>query len=188
MQVYDDADTALRVIDLFQDEELPIAVKSNILPKMLFVNPDAVLENIEDLAAFLDALLWETCGLDITNSRDHEASKRVIDWKADEAYISASLFAAYGRTYEELKRELPFSELCTVIGLVPHDTPMGQALYYRTAKPPKATKYNEEERRYFRERQRFFALKTPESKDHYAAMNASANSAFSALKAVSVNG
>lgn len=188
VQVYDDAETALRVIDLFADTDLPIAVKANILPKMLFVDPDAVLNTVEDFDAFLDALLWELCGLDITDSRKAERSQKVIDWNDDEAYLSASLFAAYGRTYEELKRELPFRELCQIIGLVPFETPMGQALYYRTAKPPKPTKNNQEERKAFHERQRFFALKKHETKERYASMNDAATSAFAALKGVSVDG
>lgn len=188
VRVYDDAETALRVIDLFADENLPIDIKASILPKMIFVDPESVLENIDDLSGFLDTLLWELCGLDITDSRKHENSEKIIDWDDDESYLSASLFAAYGRTYEELKRELPFRELCTIIGLVPFETPMGQALYYRTAKPPKPTKNNQEERRAFKERQRFFALKKHETKERYASMNDAATSAFAALKGVSVDG
>ena len=184
VRVYDDADTALRIIELFADGTLPAAVKSRLLPKMLFVDPTAALKSINDIGSFLDALLWDMCGLDITGARadQYVTQTKVFDWEADEAYMRASLYTAYGSPLDELRRSLSYKELCQLIGLVPHETPMGQALYYRTAKPPRATKYNRDEVRAFQEKKRFYALKPKSTVNAYEAMNRAATAAFTALR------
>ena len=182
VRVYDDAGTALKVADLFQDDKLTIQIKERILLRLLFVDPVAVCREVPDFDAFIRSVLWSVCGLDVDGTHRKEYGKKVMDWKQDDERIRASLYATYGKSFDELKQEFPLSELCSLIGLVPHDTPMGMALYYRTAKPPKATKHNQEQVREFNRMRRFYALKKGTNSDEFKNMNQAATAAFSALR------
>lgn len=181
--VCDDARTALRIADAIR-EEYPSALKLEIVGRLLFPHYEAMCSE-RDFVETLAAALWETAGLDILGRHDGEGGPRVFDWEQDAGIIRASLLQAYGLTLEQLADAVSYRELAQLMGSVPHDTPLGQALYYRTAKPPKPTKTNREERREFDKRKRFWALRDAEEPQAAASrgeqLNDRANALFAAL-------
>lgn len=158
VRVYDDAETAFTVIELFADPRPSPECKRAILADLLFVDPEAVEREVADLDALMAHLAWEVALLDVDGTHAVKDEKRVIDWEADRRYIEPSVFAAYGVPYEELCRRVTLRQLGALVGMAPHETPIGQAVYYRTAKPPKATKHNKEQVKAFNERRRFWRL------------------------------
>ena len=107
----------------------------------------------------------------------------MIDWEGDAEVIEASLWQAYSTPFLEIARKVSFRELGHLIGMAPHETPIGQALYYRTADEPKSTKYNQDEIRRFRKLRQAWSLKkqvgdaSPDANDY-------ATSMFEAVKRV----
>lgn len=177
--VRDDADTGLQVIALLNEDIDPQEKFAQLLTS-LFIDIQQ-LENIEDLAGLLSLVCWETIGLDIRGDYADEISKeKVLDWEDDAEYIEASLLAAYGLSWEVARYEFGYRQICSMLGLIDRDTPMGQALYYRTADPPRPNKYNEEEVRNWRKAHDFWALKS--KKDAYQDVNDRMNDAFDALE------
>lgn len=168
IRVYDDARTALTIIDLFSDETISIDLKYDILMKLLFVNPHGVVDGIADIQGLLVLAVEKVCALDITGGNPTE--EKVIDWAKDSQYIKASMWQTYGKSLDEISEAVTLPELGSMIALCPRETPIGQAIYYRTAQPPKPTKYNSEEIKDFRERQRFWALSENRMNDEAAAM------------------
>lgn len=142
--VYDSAINALRIIELFADGEIDPVTKQGVLEEMLFPDIGAA-RAVDDFDGFLAHALWELCGLDIDGSHEGEGGPRAYDWEEDEQVIRASLYQAYGRPWEELSREVSLRDLTAMMGMVPHDTPLGQAIYYRLGDPPERNKYNAEE-------------------------------------------
>ncbi len=182
-RVHDDAMTSLRIIELFADPEPTPAQKQEILLRLLFVDPAGVVAATADLGGLLTSIVEQTTGLDISAGGDGRHEEPVFDWEQDEPYIRASLFAAYGRPLEEIAEELTYRDLCELIGMVPYETPMGQALHYRTGKPPKLTKHNGEQVEEWRKRARFWKLKgRGGGEGSMAGMDAKATDAFAAFK------
>ena len=193
VQVFDDARTCFSILRLFEDEELFPETKINILLKLLFPDAAQIVEDFGNLDDLLSDVLWTVCSLDIDGSHADECGgKEVIDWKADEPYIRASVFAAYGRSWDEICENTTLKEVIDLVSLCPSETPIGQALYYRTAKPPKETKYNHEQVKDFKKRQEFWRIKKNHSKsvDSVEAQNGAAYDVFRSLerKAVSARG
>lgn len=185
MRVYDDARTALKVIALFRDDDVSPWAKRRIVMRLLFPDPDAVEEGIEGLDGFLAHAVWEVAGLDIDGSHGGEYGSRIIDWEQDAEVIEASLWQAYSQPLQDIARKVSLRELGNLVGMAPHETPIGQAIYYRTADEPKSTKYNQDDIERFRRLRQAWALK-----DNGAAgvADASANdhatSMFGAMKRV----
>lgn len=185
--VFADARTSLKVIDLFSDSELYEELKAEILLQLLFPDPVETVKRLGNrFKPFLSELLWELCGLDVDGTHCSEASgERVIDFERDSELISASVMAAYGRSIDELSSECTLRELTVLIGLAPHETPIGQAIYYRTAKPPKATKYNKEEVARFKRLREHYRIKSQVRAGD--SMQKQSNAAFDAFKSLSIS-
>lgn len=190
---YDSAMVALRILELLRDEEIDAMTKDYVLQQLLFPDPEAVRAGVEDYAGLIAHLLWEVAGIDADGSHD-TGGEAVFDWDQDEAVIKVSLFQAYGKPLEELARTMTYRDLTMLMGMISNDTPLGKAIYYRTADEPKPTKYNQEEIKAFRERKAFWRLRkdwklgnrnTPE---RIEAMNNQATDMFSALERAAKNG
>ncbi len=167
VRVHDDAATAFKLIRLAADKDVSASGKAAIAAALLFVDPEGVRKAVHDLSGLLEEALWQ-----VARIGDRESGgERVMDWEDDDAYIRASVWQAYGVSFDELCERTSFPELAKLVGMCPHETPIGQALYYRTAKPPKATKHNQEERRLFAERKRFWALGSKPGSDGGRAMD-----------------
>ena len=132
-------------------------------------------------------VLWGAFGIDVNGDKPHE--EQVMDWDEDHDRIVVTARSAYGMSFDDLKAT-QYREAAVLMGLAPHETPMGQALYYRLASPPKQTKYNKEEVKAFKKAREFYKLGKPsKGKGSIERMNAAATSEFDALaKRVTENG
>jgi len=180
IRVYDDAETALRTIETFGDELMREEDKLVAVIALWLVDPRD-FKRASDKAGLIAMLSWELCGIDVDGSHEDECGEKVFDWEQDIDYIKASLFNAYGMPWDDVIRAVPYRELCALVGLAPHDTPIGQALYYRTAEPPKETEHNREQVRAWKERREFWRLGGSDSASHYEAANALADDMFASL-------
>ena len=188
VRVHDDAATSLKVAALLADPEPSPSLKLEIMMQLLFCDPQGVAglaaRGELDLAGLLEHVVWETCGIDISPDASRPHEEPVFDWEADGPYIRASLFAAYGRPFGELAAQLTYRELCELVGQCPRETPMGQALYYRTAEPPKLEKGNARYVEEWRKARARWALKKGGKRagDAMGTMDARASDAFAAFR------
>lgn len=190
VRVYDGADTALRLMALLADREAGRDIKAWAATRLLFVDPDAVTAYPwEDFGAFLCRLLWEVAGIDADGTHEKESGSKVIDWEADAEYIDASLWATYGSSAGDLAKSLTFRDFAKLVGLCPHETPIGQAIYYRTASEPADNGHNGEEIRRFRKLKGAWALDGAETAaEEYEQASNAASDAFAGIAAMAKRG
>ena len=168
--VRDDALAAFRVMALMGDPEATPEDRAAVLPMVML--PDG-----GSLALCLDAA-WELCGIDLTGAHEGECGgASAVDWERDEGIAKASLMAAYGLRWADAVTCMPYRDLMALVMLLPRDTPMGQAVYYRTADMPKGL--SDKAREEWLERRDFWQLA-----DDDTAADASATAAFEAIKAM----
>lgn len=182
--VCDSARNAMLVNELFADAELTEEDKQLLLPAMLLPDLAAAVEKAgrERFWDMVDSVLWDAMGVDLYGTRGAAGSEEpVFDWDEDAGRIRASLLQAYGVNWDEVAGSMSYGAfLDLVAGLMESgETPLQQAIYYRTAKCPKETKDNREYVEAFRARARHFALRgeRPEG-DRMAAANNAMASAF----------
>ena len=136
----------LLVIELLQDGQVSDADRFTLLVNMAFADPQGALDAFgEGIPEALDSALWQAFGIDLEGDRIVDG-KRAIDWDADRPRIIATSRAAYGLSWQELSA-LPYREATDLMGLAPHETPMGQAIYYRVADEPDFGKGEDARRR-----------------------------------------
>lgn len=185
--VYDVCDSALNAMlvnELFADTELSEEDKQRLLPAMLFADPPAAIETAgrDGFWDMVDAVLWDAIGVDLYGTRGAAGCEEpVFDWDEDAGRIRASLLQAYGISWDEAAGGMSYAAfLDLVAGLMESgETPLQQAIYYRTAKCPRESKNNREYVEAFRARARHFALKGARSEaDRAAAANDAMASAF----------
>lgn len=170
---YDDGLAALRMTEMLNDSEA-VSERAYLMQQIMMCEPGEITYEVISKCT---AAAWDLYGIDLDGSHDSECGgKRVIDWEQDAEYIKVSLLNAYGLTWAQASTKISYMDLASIIGLVPRETPMGQAIYYRTAKPPQETKQNREYVKEFRKRQRFWRLDAKESTMRSA--NAEASSMF----------
>ncbi len=162
---YDVCDSALNAIlinELFEDEALEPSEKEQLLPRMLFPDAEAALAKSgpEGFWPMVVDVAWQAFGIDMDGSHAHAAEKPVFDWDEDAGRIRASLLQAYGIDWDEACRTMSYAAFCDLVaGLMEAgETPLQQAIYYRTAKPPKQTKHNGEYVRAFKARADHYRL------------------------------
>lgn len=182
--VCDSALNAMLVNELFADTELSEEDKQRLLPAMLFADLPAAIETAgrDGFWDMVDAVLWDSMGVDLYGTRGAAGCEEpVFDWDEDAGRIRASLLQAYGLDWDAVAGSMSYGAfLDLVAGLMESgETPLQQAIYYRTAKCPKETKDNREYVEAFRARARHFALRgeRPEG-DRMAAANNAMASAF----------
>lgn len=161
--VCDSALNAMLVNELFADTELSEEDKQQLLPAMLFADLPAAIETAgrERFWDMVDAVLWDAMGVDLYGTRGAAGSEEpVFDWDEDAGRIRASLLQAYGLDWDAVAGSMSYGAfLDLVAGLMESgETPLQQAIYYRTAKCPKETKNNREYVEAFRARAAHFAL------------------------------
>ena len=161
--VCDSALNAMLVNELFADTELSEEDKQQLLPAMLFADLPAAIETAgrERFWDMVDAVLWDAMGVDLYGTRGAAGCEEpVFDWDEDAGRIRASLLQAYGLDWNAVAGSMSYGAfLDLVAGLMESgETPLQQAIYYRTAKCPKETKNNREYVEAFRARAAHFAL------------------------------
>ena len=192
VDVYDSARNAILVIELFREEELTPDEKAQLLVRMLFPDPDATIAMAGDkLGELLINIAWEAFGLDISadgrHASEHEAA--VFDFEEDAARIRASLLQCFGIDWDEASRSLSYADMCSLLGMLLEadtETPFQQAVYYRTAKPPKRAKHNADICDAFAARAKHFALGKTE--DAAKSANDTTAGMFAAMKRAAQKG
>lgn len=186
VDVCDSARNAVLVIELFRDEGLAPEDKEPLLVHMLFPDPEKAMETAGDqLGELIIHVAWEAFGLDVSADRRHAAEHEpaVFDFEEDAGRIRASLLQCFGIDWDEASRTLPYADMCSLLGMLLEadtETPFQQAVYYRTAKPPKRNKHNADLCDAFAARRRHFALAKREDAAQDA--NDAAASMFAAMK------
>lgn len=144
--VHDSAFNALLVIDLLGDKELTESDKADLLFRLVFAKPEEI--DASNALSALDAVLWDMAGIDLLGTRETGYSgAQAFDWEEDATRIKASLLMAYGLDWDDASRRLTFAELCDLLGMLvgaEGKTPFAEAVYYRTAQPPKFDGHNRE--------------------------------------------
>lgn len=153
-----DFKTVLKLFDLFEDETLKPETKEWVFINLVFKNPEDVKRL--DLDEFVILYMWEVCGLDCKGDKHHE--KQVIDFKQDAERIYASFYADYG--IDLFTEQLDWRQFTALLSGLSHETPIMQAVYYRTCKIPKpqiikGKTINAEEIKAVKEAKAFYALK-----------------------------
>lgn len=182
VRCHDSLGTFRRVLRALTDGELDGRERFSVLVRLVWANPGAVAEAFgADTQRALSETLWECFGIDIDGNREH-SDKRAFDLDEDEARIAVTVREAYGLDLEALDR-VPYKEACSLIVMAPRDTPMGQAVYYRLGKPPKRTKWNQDEVKAWHDARDYYRLRgTKADADPTERANAEASSAFEAMK------
>lgn len=193
VDVHDSARNAILVIELFRDEELTPDEKAQLLIRMLFPDPaETVAMAGGQLGELLIHITWEAFGLDISADGRHasEQEAAVFDFEEDAGRIRASLLQCFGIGWDEASRQLSYADMCSLLGMLLEadtETPFQQAIYYRTAKPPKRIKTNADLCDAFEARRRHFALGTADD-DAERSANDQAASMFAAMKRAAQKG
>ena len=161
--VCDSALNAMLVNELFADTELSEEDKQQLLPAMLFADLPAAIETAgrDGFWDMVDAVLWDAMGVDLYGTRGAAGSEEpVFDWDEDAGRIRASLLQAYGLDWDAVAGSMSYGAfLDLVAGLMESgETPLQQAICYRTAKCPRKNKNNREYVEAFRARAAHFAL------------------------------
>lgn len=183
VDVCDSALTAVLLAELFADEGLEPAEKEALFPAMVLADPGAALAAIgaESFWDMLAAVSWDAFGLDLLGEHRGEAEEPVFDWAEDAGRIRASLLQAYGLSWDEAAPRTSYADMCDLLaGLMESgETPLQQAVLYRTAEPPRETKYNRELVEAFRARREHYRLRREASPaDTAEAANDAMASAF----------
>lgn len=189
--VHDSAFNALLVIDLLQDQTVPEDDKVAILLQLVFAHPEEIVP--EAVLATLDAVLWDMAGIDLLGTRESDSDgPQAFDWEEDATRIKASLLMAYGLEWEEASRKLTFAELCDLLGMLvgaEGKTPFAEAVYYRTAQPPKLDGHNREYVEAWKANQRRYRLHTEAAvSEERKREDAMASAAFDSLWKAAQNG
>lgn len=181
--VCDSAYDAMLIGELFADYDLTEAEKEALLPRMLFADPAAAIEKAgEEFWYMVREVIWQAMGVDLDGSRG-AGENPVFDWEEDAGRIRASMLQAYGLRWDSECRSMSYAEFCDLLtGLMEAgETPMQQAIYYRTASLPKETKHNKDYVAAFKAKRDYYRLhgKEPSSaKDVMQSRNDAMASAF----------
>lgn len=192
VDVCDSARNGILVIELFQDEELAPEQKAPLLIRMLFPKPeDALAIAGERLGDLLIDIVWEAFGLDISSDGRHasEHEDAVFDFTEDAGRIRASLLQCFGLDWDDVAGTLSYADMCSLLGMLLEadaETPFAQAVYYRTAKPPKRNKHNGDLCDAFEARREHFALQS--GRDPELSANDTTADMFAAAKRAAQRG
>lgn len=160
--VYDSARSALLLEEFFADTELTEKQKSALLPLMVLVEPEKVAESAQNrFSECLAAICWDAFGIDLLDKhRSNEAP--AFDWVEDAGRIRSSFFEVYGIDFDSESENISYRAVCDLLAsmIETGEGSFARAVHYRTAKRPKATKYNKEELKAFDAAKKYYALKT----------------------------
>lgn len=191
VRVHDTLADFFTVRDVLRDDLLGDDERFDVLLAVLYADPQGVCDALGDeILAFLSETLWCCFGVDIDGDREHD-DKQILDWDEDRDRMIVTCRQAYQMGWDEL-RLTPYKEACLLMGMAPHETPMGQAIWYRTAKPPKRTKYNKDQIHEFEQAKKAYRLRghTPDgqTKDSIEAANEAASARFAMIARMAANG
>lgn len=180
--VRDDVAAALEAIEAVKTETNTQKAIARAI-EALFVDVSELAE-VGDITRLVQTVLWEQAGIDLAGAHKTETGgAEVLNWDTDADIIEVSVLRSYGIAWDDLRYRFSYRQALSMISMVGRETPLGQALYYRSATPPKRTKYNAEEMRAFNECKRYWenrGAKAPSEEERYKAMNDATDRAFAA--------
>lgn len=169
--VHDSARNALLLFELFDDKAFSMEDKLEIAIRMVFAKPEEI-QHLDPKALLnaLNCVLSGFCGLELLTTHKESYEAPVFDWTQDAARIKASLLMAYGLDWEECSKRYTYAEVCDLLGMLLETgdmTPFSEAVYYRTAKPPKRSEHNGEYVSSWLKRRSYFSMdrKTEETEN-----------------------
>lgn len=188
---FDSCRTALLVIELLGDQSLSEGDKLATMVQLVLAEPEEIPP--DSLITALDAVLWDMAGIDLLGSRETDSGgSQSFDWDEDQARIKSSLLMTYGLDWEDASRRYTFAEVCDLLSMLleaESKTPFAEAVYYRTAKPPKRTPSNAEYVDAWKANQRRFKLHTKQAaSEEREREDAAASAAFDSLWKAAMNG
>lgn len=177
--VRDNANTALKIFLLFNDEEMDENDKAVQIIGLMFADPDDAFMccdyDGEEFGKLINAVTWDIFGIDNSGSRTSQALWDVCE---DAAFIRTSLRMAYDIDWDEERDKIPWAEFVHLVAALPYETPLGLRIYYRNNdNRPKKTKHNKEQVVEFDKLHRLFALeqKHPKQKSSHDSAKAANN-------------
>lgn len=125
--------------DTHDDQDKFDSLIKRLLPDFV-VAMDACGWNIEEFGRLFRGAMSDVCGIEFGGS---ESETKMWDEEEDAAAIRTSLRMAYGIEWDVVRETLPFAEFVSLLYGLPHETPLGRAMYYRnTANRPEEDEYN----------------------------------------------
>lgn len=147
VNVRDNALTALQIIELYRDRDIPANDKGQRILALMFVDPDEAWTACDyDLSTFgelIKAVNLDVYGID-TEGRHTETP--LWDIEEDAAIIRTSFRIAYGIDWDAARDTLSWAEMIALIGSLPYETPLGFCMHYRNPENrPKPDKHNKKQ-------------------------------------------
>lgn len=169
-------DNVLKLMELFDDQNVPEHIKPNLALNMLIVDSSLLVQlppsKKEKLLidVFKDKLnidlLQSSKRNEMTESADDEDSDYpdipVVNFTIDAERIYASFLYDYGINLFEQQGKLQWDEFLALFNNLSEKTPMRTAIHYRTCEIPKKDKHNSEERKRIKKMKARYEL--PEAK------------------------
>lgn len=154
-------DNVLKLMELFDDQDVPEHIKPNLALNMLIVDSSLLVQlpspKKEKLLidVFKDKLnidlLQSSKRNEMTESANDEDSDYpdipVVNFTIDAERIYASFLYDYGINLFEQQGKLQWDEFLALFNNLSEKTPMRTAIHYRTCEIPKKDKHNSEERK-----------------------------------------
>lgn len=159
-------DNVLKLFDLFSDD-IQRDLKLDIALEMLVVNADLLkqLNGLNAIRLVLD-ILKDKLSIDLEsddNQSNDEQQTPIYDFKEDAERIYASFLFDYNLDLFEQQGKLQWHKFIALFENLSTDSPMGQAIMYRSCEVPKKDKYNADERKRIITMKKKYELKAAKS-------------------------
>lgn len=169
-------DNVLKLMELFDDQNVPDQIKPNLALNMLIVDSSLLVQLSSSkkekllIDVFKDKLnidlLQSSKRNEMTESANDEDSDYpdipVVNFTIDAERIYASFLYDYGINLFEQQGKLQWDEFLALFNNLSEKTPMRTAIHYRTCEIPKKDKHNSEERKRIKKMKARYEL--PEAK------------------------
>ncbi|MGG1339881.1 Gp15 family bacteriophage protein [Bacillus toyonensis] len=169
-------DNVLKLMELFDDHNVPGQIKPNLALNMLIVDisllsrlhpskKEKLLIDVFKDKLDIDLLKSSKKNemTDSTNDRDSEYPDiPVVNFTIDAEKIYTSFLYDYGINLFEQQGKLQWDEFLALFNNLSEKTPMRTAIHYRTCEIPKKDKHNDDERKHIKKMKARYEL--PEAK------------------------
>lgn len=169
-------DNVLKLMELFDDQNVPDQIKPNLALNMLIVDSSLLVQlSSSKKEKLLIDVFKDKLNIDLsqsnkknemTESSNDEDSDYpdipVVNFTIDAERIYASFLYDYGINLFEQQGKLQWDEFLALFNNLSEKTPMRTAIHYRTCEIPKKDKHNSEERKRIKKMKARYEL--PEAK------------------------
>ncbi|MDA2508276.1 Gp15 family bacteriophage protein [Bacillus cereus] len=169
-------DNVLKLMELFDDQNVPDQIKPNLALNMLIVDSSLLVQLSSSkkekllIDVFKDKLNIDLSQSNKKNEMTESANDEdsdypdipVVNFTIDAERIYASFLYDYGINLFEQQGKLQWDEFLALFNNLSEKTPMRTAIHYRTCEIPKKDKHNSEERKRIKKMKARYEL--PEAK------------------------